>query len=50
MLFYGPVQKGAKPDFCLSEFSYYYKHPRILKAKYGTAVMSSLVIAVLDLI
>ena len=23
------VQKGAKPDFCLSEFSYYYEHPRI---------------------
>ena len=29
------VHKGAKPDFCLSEFSYYYEHPRIWKAKYG---------------
>ena len=28
-------RKGAKPDFCLLEFSYYYKHPRIQKAKYG---------------
>ena len=22
-------RKGAKPDSCLSEFSYYYEHPRI---------------------
>ena len=30
--------KGAKPDFCLSEFSYYYKHPRIWKAKSGSDI------------
>ena len=30
------VQKGAKPDFCLSDFCYYYEHPRIKKAKYGS--------------
>jgi hypothetical protein len=30
-------RKGAKPDFCLSEFSYYYEHPRIQKAIYGAA-------------
>ena len=22
-------RKGAKPDFCFLEFSYYYEHPRI---------------------
>ena len=32
------VQKGAKPDFCLSEFCYYYEHPRIKKAKYGSDI------------
>ena len=26
---FGEFSKGAKPDFCLSEFSYYYEHPRI---------------------
>ena len=26
----------TQPDFSLSEFSYYYKHPRIWKTKYGT--------------
>ena len=26
---FGGFRKGAKPDFCLSEFSYYYEHPRI---------------------
>ena len=26
---FGGSEKGAKPDFCLSEFSYYYEHPRI---------------------
>ena len=31
------VHKKGKPDFCLSEFSYYYKHPRISKAIYGAA-------------
>ena len=30
------VQKGAMPDFCLSEVCYYYEHPRIKKAKYGS--------------
>ena len=24
-----PPEFGAKPDFCLSEFSYYYEHPWI---------------------
>ena len=26
---FGGFRKGAKPDFCLSEFSYYYQQPRI---------------------
>ena len=30
---------GAKPDFCLSEFSYYYEHPQIWKAKYGAVML-----------
>ena len=28
-------EKGAKPDFCLSEFNYYSKHLWIWKAIYG---------------
>ena len=28
-------RKGGKPDYCLSEFSYYYEHPWIKKAIYG---------------
>jgi hypothetical protein len=31
-------RKGVKPDFCLSEFSFYSEHPRILKAIYGTVI------------
>ena len=51
MLSYSTVFSGgaggarAPPEFggsqkiqiCLSEFSYYYEHPRIWKAKYGAA-------------
>ena len=29
-------RKEAKPDFCFSELSYYYEHPRIQKAIYGS--------------
>ena len=32
-------RKGAKSDFCLSEFSYYYEHPRIQKAIYGAVIV-----------
>ena len=32
------VQERGKPDFCFLEFSYYYEHPRIQKAKYGSEV------------
>ena len=28
-----------KPDFFFLEFSYYYEHPRIQKAKYGSGLM-----------
>ena len=31
----GRAELPKTTDFCLSEFSYYYEHPRILKAKYG---------------
>ena len=30
-------RNGAKPDFCLLDFSYYYEHPRIQKAIYSSA-------------
>ena len=36
------LREGAKPDFCLSEFSYYYDHPRIWKAKYGSDISQCL--------
>ena len=34
-------RKVAKPDFCLSEFSYYSKHLWIWKAIYGTEKRSN---------
>ena len=39
------VQKGAKPDFCLLEFSYYYKHSGFKKL---STALKSLVLRVGD--
>jgi hypothetical protein len=41
-------RKGTKPDFCLSEFSHFSKHPWIWKAIYGADyVIKCLIISIL---
>ena len=37
---FGGSEKGAKSDFCVSEFSYYYQHPWICKAIYGADLLN----------